>query len=430
MSERTEWIRHSIIQDMSEGVIVLGLDGKIAFLNPAAEEILGRPSMELVGKKYAAVFFDDSENDAFNQTILDAVYDHSRKISRDVSYHTKGVTRQLFVMTSFLRYAGENVGVIVVLSDITELVEIKNLHARQIAALLDSLVRALSAAIDARSRYNANHTRNMVRMGQAFLDWLAGTEHPWRFSEEKRRLFLMSVWLHDVGKLAVPLEVMDKATRLGPRLERIETRFEKMRLLNRIALLEGRLSQAQWEEQEASRVKWLEEIRRLNTAGFLRDEDMEIVRQLMALRYQEENGEEQPVLTKEETEQLQIRKGTLTAEERAVIQRHVDYTGQILDQVDFPPEYADVPIWAASHHELLNGAGYPRGQRGEDIPREVRLLTILDIFEALTAKDRPYKRSMSAETVLGILRSMVEAGALDGELVELFERSRAWEAIL
>ena len=430
MHELNDWIRKSIIRDMSEGVMVLGLDGRIGYLNPAAEEILGKTSEELAGRKFAAAFFGSSENDEFNQTILDAVYDPSSKHYQLVPYHTETKTRQLHVMTSFLRRDGENMGVIVVLSDITELAELKIRHAQQISDLLDSLVRALSTAIDARSRYNANHTRNMVQMGTAFLDWLDRTEHPWRFSREKRHAFLMSVWLHDVGKLAVPLSVMNKPTRLGPRLELIETRFERMHLLDRIALLEGRISPEQRKEREADRKRWLADIRRINACDFLSGEDTERITVLAALRWQDAAGAEQPVLTKEETEDLLIRKGTLTARERKVMQSHVDFTGEILAQVDFPAEYAEVPNWAASHHELLNGAGYPRHVKNGDIPKEVRLLSILDIFEAFTAKDRPYKKSMSAEEALSILHSMVEEGSLDGEILALFEESRAWKSIL
>ena len=429
MHEVNDWIRQSIIRDMSEGVIVLGLDGRIGYLNPAAEEILEKTSGELTGRKFAAAFFDSSENDEFNQTILDAVYDPSSKHYQLVPYHTEAKTRQLYVMTSFLRRDGENEGIIVVLSDMTELAELKNRHAQQISDLMDSLVRALSTAIDARSRYNANHTRHMVQMGTAFLDWLDRTGHPWRFARTKRRAFLMSVWLHDVGKLAVSLSVMDKATRLGPRLERIETRFDKMHLLDRIALLEGRISQAEWEEREADRERWMAGILRVNTCGYLSDEDAEIITALAALRYRDESGTERPVLTEEETEHLLIRKGTLTDRERAVMQSHADITGRILAQVDFPEDYAEVPLWAPAHHELLNGEGYPRHMKNGDIPKEVRLLTILDLFEALTAKDRPYKMSISVGNALDILHSMVEEGSLDGEILALFEESRAWEAI-
>jgi len=300
-------------------------------------------------------------------------------------------------------------------------------YAEQITALLDSLVSALSAAIDQRTPYNANHTRNMVHYGEAFLRWLDRADTPWHFTPADRRAFLMSVWLHDVGKLVVPLEVMDKESRLGPGLERVESRFAAMRLLDRIGLLEGRLDEAAYRSALAEKDEALELIRRVNAAGFLPDGDLERIQALARRAYIDEAGREQPWLTPEELTQLSVRKGTLTAEERAIMESHVVMTANILKNVAFPKAYAAVPLWAGAHHELLNGKGYPRHLHGAEIPREVRLLTILDVFDALTAKDRPYKPGMPVERALKILHSMVEEGGIDGEILTWFEQSKAWE---
>jgi len=300
-------------------------------------------------------------------------------------------------------------------------------YAEQITALLDSLVSALSTAIDQRTPYNANHTRNMVHYGEAFLDWLDGTDGPWKFSADGRRAFLMSVWLHDVGKLVVPLEVMDKESRLGPSLERMEGRFGTMLLLDKIALLEGRMTQEGYQAAVEEKTAALELIRRVNGAGFLPDDTLAQIQALAGRTYVDAEGREQPWITAEELTALSVRKGTLTAQERSIMESHVVMTASILENVAFPKEYAAVPLWAGAHHELLNGKGYPRHLGGEDIPREVRLLTILDVFDALTAKDRPYKPGMPVERALGILHSMVEEGAVDGEILSLFEQSKAWE---
>ena len=109
------------------------------------------------------------------------------------------------------------------------------------------------------------------------------------------------------------------------------------------------------------------------------------------------------------------------------MESHVVVTGKILRDVYFPKTYQDVPRWAAAHHELLNGRGYPDHLTAEDIPDEVRLLTILDVFDALTARDRPYKPAMPVEKALAILHSMVSEGSIDGNILELFEKSKAWE---
>lgn len=302
-------------------------------------------------------------------------------------------------------------------------------YAEQITALLDSLVSALSTAIDQRTPYNANHTRNMVRYGEAFLDWLEATDNSWRFDGNKRHTFLMSVWLHDVGKLVVPLEVMDKESRLGPALERVESRFAVMQLLDKIALLEGRLTQENYQAAIADKQAAVELIRRVNTAGFLPDDVLTQVETLAKKTYVDAAGCEQPWITAEELTQLSVRKGTLTAAERSIMESHVVMTSDILKDVAFPKAYSSVPLWAGAHHELLNGKGYPLHLSGEEIPREVRLLTILDVFDALTAKDRPYKPGMPVERALAILHSMVDEGGMDGEMLHLFEESKAWEVV-
>lgn len=301
-------------------------------------------------------------------------------------------------------------------------------YAEQITSLLDSLVGALSAAIDERTPYNANHTRNMIRYAIGFLDWLDAQRSPLRFDMDKRRTFLLSVWLHDVGKLVVPLEVMDKESRLGPALEKVRERFRLMALLDRIALLEGRLSPEEAAEKTHLRQEGLALIERVNTAGFLPDEDLAAVDALAGRQFQDEDGTKQPWITEEEHVCLSVRKGTLTAAERNIMESHATVTARILEHVSFPKIYAQVPKWAAAHHEYLNGKGYPKHLSGDEIPWEVRLLTILDVFDALTARDRPYKKPMPAEKALGILHSMVEEGSLDGDILDLFEKSKTWEA--
>ena len=300
----------------------------------------------------------------------------------------------------------------------------------QITALLDSMVSAFSGAIDERSHYTANHTKNMARFAEAFLDWLDDTDNPWKFDAERRRAFLMSVWLHDVGKLAVPLEVMDKKTRLGDLMPPLQERFRIIGLLDKVAALEGRISAEELSKRNQERMNRLSFINRIDSAPFLSDEDVKEINDLSRLTFEDERGERQRWITGAERRCLMIRKGTLTPEERAVMQSHAVVTGRILSHVSFPRMFASVPGWAAAHHELLNGKGYPNRLTAKDIPPEVRLLTILDVFEALTAKDRPYKPAISLGKTFGILHDMAEDGEIDDEILTLFEESGAWETIL
>ena len=302
-------------------------------------------------------------------------------------------------------------------------------HEDQIEALLDSLVKALSVAIDERSHYTGKHTQNMTQMAEAYMDWMEAHGNAWQYDETHRRVFIMSVGLHDIGKLTVPLEVMDKATRLGPILTDIRERFARVRLLDRIATLEGRISEAEFLQKQKELEDTLAFIERVNAGGYLSDENLDKVNALRVKTYVEEDGTNRQLLTDDEIAMLSIRKGTLTAEERSLMQGHASSTWNILNQVHFPAQYAYVPMWAASHHELLLGNGYPNGISAASIPKEVRLMTILDIFEALTAKDRPYKTPYPLETAWDILDGMVREGSLDGELLASFKESRAWEKI-
>lgn len=427
MGKQNEFIQKSIINDMSEGVMIIGLDGIVQYMNPAAEMILNKKEDELTGKKIASVFFMDSRNDAFNQTILDAISTPSHVHYNLISYFSGDDEKTIYVMSSFLKSNERKIALIVILNDMTSIAAMRKRYTDKMMGLLDSLVQALSVAIDERSHYNARHTQNMVGMAEKFLTWLDNTRNPWRFSETKKRAFLMSVWLHDVGKLSVPLTVMDKATRLGDAVGKIDDRFRHIHLLDRISLLEGEISQEDFDKREKDREEWLSFIHRINTSEFLRDEDAQRVHELSELRYKEEDGTEAAYLTPHEVSCLLIRKGTLTDEERAVMQNHVVVTKKILNRVSFPDDYEMIPEWAGSHHELKNGRGYPDHKQGDQIPKEVCLLTILDIYEALTTKDRPYKKPMPPEKAWSILHSMADEGSLDSEVLELFEKSGAWK---
>ena len=179
--------------------------------------------------------------------------------------------------------------------------------------------------------------------------------------------------------------------------------------------------------REQSFSKAWEEIEAANTAGFLDDERIAQLREYGKLLCRDASGKEIRLLTDEELETVTVRKGTLTDDERRSMESHVTYTARMLSQMNFRGIYEDVPFWAGAHHELLNGAGYPKGLSGEDIPNEVRLLTILDIYDALTAEDRPYKPAIAPGKAFMILHDMASEGGLDGHLLGLFEKSGAWK---
>lgn len=300
-------------------------------------------------------------------------------------------------------------------------------YSREIKKLLESIVQVLSTAIDEMSPYNANHARNMAKYGERFLAWLRDNHADIAMDEQAEKEFMMAVWLHDIGKLVTPLEVMDKATRLGDSLRTIEQRFERIELLGQIRSLQGETTQDEYRAlcDELKQVREL--IHRVNQAGFLPDDLLSQVKELATLTYIDRDGQICPWLLEEEMEALTVRKGTLTSRERHIMENHVVMTEKMLKQMHFSKDYSHVTRWASNHHEFLNGTGYPHRLQGEELSFQERLMTILDVFDALTAKDRPYKKSMPEEQAFRILHNMAKDGQLDEEILALYEQSSAWE---
>ena len=293
--------------------------------------------------------------------------------------------------------------------------------------LLNSMVFALLAAVDEITPYNARHTKNMVYYAENFLAWLESTGENANLPIESKDAFIMCIRLHDVGKIAVPGEIMDKDSRLGTRIKAIQERFRVIELLCKLREERGEMTKQEHIETTAHLAKALDDIAFFNKKPLITDADVAQIEGIAKRTYVDEDYQRQPWLNHTEVEALKIRRGTLTPAERETIEKHVLETEFILSKVKFPYEYRKVPIWAKKHHEYLDGSGDPNHLLAENIPPEVRLLTILDIFEALTAEDRPYKHGMSAPKALKILHKMANDGKLDQDILQLFERSAAWE---
>lgn len=302
-------------------------------------------------------------------------------------------------------------------------------YIREIQEMFHSFVYTMASAIDARSPYNGSHTRHMVAYGEKFLTFLneraaaQGQKAP--FPPQRREEFLMSVWLHDLGKLVIPLEVMDKPARLLPAQR--TAFFHRMELIRLLARLEGGAADetARLTREAEALVNALDDP---NVTPFVTDENLQALEALAARSWRDEAGHAQPWLTQAERAMLSIRRGTLSDAERETVSFHAVMTDRLLSEIHFPPELSHVRAWAAAHHELLNGKGYPNHLSGDAIPEEVRILTILDIFDALTADDRPYKKAKPVPEALKILEKMAGAeGSLDARLVGLFAESRCWE---
>jgi len=267
----------------------------------------------------------------------------------------------------------------------------------------------------------------MVRYADRFVEWLRQRDDDWKFTDDSKDAFLMSIWLHDIGKLIVPLEVLDKPDRLGSLKGGLKSKVDIACLKEQILSLEEPDKKAECDEKIAKLREAWEAIEAANSAGFLPDEKIEALKEYGKIICRDAAGKEIPLLDDKEMEAITVQKGTLTDGERKQVQSHVVYTSRMLDKMTFKGIYKDVPFWSGSHHEFLNGKGYPNHLKAEDLPNESRLLTIIDVYDALTAEDRPYKPPMPPEKAFSILKSMRDDGQIDGQLLEKYIESGAWK---
>ena len=295
-------------------------------------------------------------------------------------------------------------------------------YVEEIKRQLHSFVEAMATAIDERTPYNGSHTRKVAEYAGLLADYINKQHDAGKcseyFDDSRRERLILAALLHDIGKMIVPLSVMNRATRLDQDIEKVEERFRLLTAYYRIDYLEGRIR----EQEYTADISYLEEsmefIRKIDAMGFLDDENYQRVQEIAEHSYRSGDGEVIPYLTEREQECLSIRKGTLTAGDRKEMENHVVMTAKILSKVHFNKNYKEVPLWAASHHELLDGSGYPKHLTAEELGLETRILTVADVYDALTASDRPYKKPMPREKALGILHSMAEEGKVDLQLVE------------
>lgn len=287
-----------------------------------------------------------------------------------------------------------------------------------------SFTEAMAEAIDERTPYNANHIRNVASYAARVADYINYLHEKGEteefFDDRRKDCLIMAALLHDIGKLVIPLSVMNKPTRLGKEEEALQKRFELLSLKYEVLRLRGVLSDDKYEQKIAELNRITELCNTANNAGFLTDEMMAKLQDAFTLAYDHE-GEHIPYFTDKEKEFLSIRKGTLTERERHIMQGHVEATEKILEKVHFNSYFKRSRLYAAQHHEFLNGTGYPRKLKADDLPLESRILAVADIYDALYCADRPYKKPMPREKAIAILYDMARCGQLDETVCRYIE---------
>lgn len=302
-------------------------------------------------------------------------------------------------------------------------IELTNLsYMEALKTQIYSFVEALTTALEERTPYNALHTRNVERYASMLADYITKLHEQGKceefFTTRQKEQLMLAALIHDIGKMVVPLNIMNKATRLDGELAKIDERFKLLRALYEIDMLRGSITKEEYEAAAADLEEELAFIHKIDTIDYVDDKTYEHIQRLAVKKHIDQDGAVLPYLTEREIDCLNIRSGTLTAVERREMENHVVMTSKILDKVQFYPGFSMVPKWVGAHHEYLDGSGYPKHLKGDELDFETRLLTVVDIYDALTATDRPYKDPIPKDRALEILKSMAEQGKVDLRLVE------------
>jgi HD-GYP domain-containing protein (c-di-GMP phosphodiesterase class II) len=325
---------------------------------------------------------------------------------------------------------------------------------RDIENLFDGFVSAAVKAIEQRDPTTSGHSQRVCKMTMALAEAVdrepQGPYADLRFSREQMKELRYATLLHDFGKVGVREEVLVKAKKLYPlQFSRLLDRFDYIRrdtqariAEQKVELLLGQLRKKEAEararlkllDDEGNRLiaeldRYAEFITRVNEPTILPSSEFELLTEISQKTYRDPRGAERPYLTSEEVRYLSIPRGSLDTAERRQIESHVTHSFNFLAQIPWTPEYRGIPEIARAHHEKLNGKGYPNSLTAAEIPVQAKMMTICDIFDALSASDRPYKRAVPTDRALEILKLCVRDEEIDPELFRLFLDAQVYRLV-
>ena len=301
----------------------------------------------------------------------------------------------------------------------------------EIEELLKSMIETMITTIETRDKTTSGHSKRIagyaVEMLRAINRVDYGIYKELKFSEDEIKETYYAALLHDIGKIGISEAVLGKPFKVNAKAkELLMSNFNAYKYYLKYKELKGEIVEIEKENLKTVDLdaKFIE---KMCTSFFSTDEDLKRLTDLSKIEFEDMFGEKIRLIEDSELEHLRISRGTLTGGERNEIMKHVSYTKDILNKISWAKNLERVPEIAGSHHEFADGSGYPAGLKKDGIMVQGRVLSILDIFEALTARDRPYKAPMPLEKAISILQDHVDKGHLDKELFEIFIKEEVFE---
>lgn len=315
----------------------------------------------------------------------------------------------------------------------------------EMKTLFDSFTRVIATAIDSKSPHTGNHCRRVPDATLMLAEAACRSRHPavkdFQMTEADFYELKTAAWLHDCGKVVTPHHVMEKSRKLETVIDRIGWVEDRLEILLRDLRINALELKMQALEQGTNVVADLESLKKREQtllddmeflhhcnmgAEFVTDEDLQHLERIRNYVWADKKGSERTFLTEDEYRNLCIRRGTLNSDERKIMEGHMTATLSMLEQLPFPEHLKNVTEYAVCHHERMDGKGYPRGLSRDQMSIPARIMGIADVFEALTAPERPYKQPMKLSQALAIMGRMVEDNHLDPDLFQVFVEEKVY----
>ncbi|MDH5473952.1 MAG: GAF domain-containing protein [Gammaproteobacteria bacterium] len=451
-----------IVSTDSLGIVMGGTSGNKIDFPHLPLYIDGHENLSMVVT--SAVINDETINiaDAYHAEGFD--FSGTREFDRQTGYRTRSI-----LTVPMKNHEADIIGVLQLINstnDVTGEVEVFSREDQKLAeslasqaavaltnkrlideqkALFESFIKLIATAIDEKSPYTGGHCKRLPELTMMIAEACDHTDHgplaEFVMAEKDRYELMIAGWLHDCGKVTTPEYVIDKATKLETIYDRIHTvdvRFEILKRDAKIKYLEAKLNAGNATDQiDLAKQSYKAEIeqynadrdflRQINIGGeYMTEDDQQRVHDIATYHWCDTDGKDSKFLSEDEIKNLCITRGTLTAEERQIINNHISVTIKMLEELPFPKHLKNVAEYAGGHHERMDGKGYPKGLTRDQMSWPARMMGIADIFEALTASDRPYKSGKTLTECLNILGKMKLDNHIDPDVFHVFVKDRVY----